>query len=96
MVNQVRKTNPTDLRLIAILAQAMDMLGIGCILCFAHLMLGDDISSLYEEASKKNPKDEDFGKQWFEKMILRGHVDGARKVPCDCRIRLISGCNGIK
>jgi hypothetical protein len=26
------------------------------------------------------PKDEDFGRHWFQQMILRGDIDGARKV----------------
>ena len=35
---------------------------------------------MYEEASKKLVKDEDFNRNWFHQMILRSDIDGARKV----------------
>jgi hypothetical protein len=44
------------------------------------LISGTETASLYEEASKKNPKDEEFGRHWFQQMILRGNIDGSRKV----------------
>jgi hypothetical protein len=47
---------------------------------WGRLIKGAEITSLYEEGSKKIPKDEDFGKQWFQQMILRGDIDGSRKV----------------
>ena len=43
-------------------------------------MIGEDSVALYEEAAKKVPKDEEFCKFWFQQMILRGNIDGARKV----------------
>jgi hypothetical protein len=44
------------------------------------LTQGAESSALYEAAAKKLPKDEDFGRYWFQQMILRGDIDGARKV----------------
>jgi len=36
--------------------------------------------SIYEEAAKKLPKDEEFVRNWFQQMVLRNNIDGARKV----------------
>jgi hypothetical protein len=44
------------------------------------LMIESDIFAFYEEISRKNPKDEEFGKYWFQQMIYRTNIDGARKV----------------
>jgi len=43
-------------------------------------LVGSEAVSLYEDAMKKNPKDEEFGIFWFQQMILRSDMDGARKV----------------
>jgi hypothetical protein len=52
--------------------------------------------SLYEEASKKHPKDEEFGRHWFQQMILRNNIEGARKVSPGGVCGVNSGCNGIE
>jgi len=44
------------------------------------MTVGSDVVALYEEAAKKNPKDEEFARHWFQQMILRNNIDGARKV----------------
>jgi hypothetical protein len=44
------------------------------------LISGEETVTLYEEAARKNPRDEEFGKYWFQKMIMRNNIDAARKV----------------
>jgi hypothetical protein len=44
------------------------------------LTLESEGNGLFEDALKKNPKDEDFAQYLFEQMIFRGNIDGARKV----------------
>jgi len=56
------------------------MLDKGVFNCEETLMQGAEIPALYEEASKKNPKDEEFSRYWFQQMVLRNNIDGARKV----------------
>jgi len=51
------------------------------------MTVGSDVMALYEDAAKKSPKDEEFARHWFQQMILRNSVDGARKV------RLTRTCN---
>ena len=81
LVDHVRKTAPADRRLMATLVQALDMLGKGeKMLIDCLLMIESDIFALYEEISRKNPKDEELGKYWFQQMIFRTNIDGARKV----------------
>jgi N-terminal acetyltransferase B complex non-catalytic subunit len=79
LVDKIRKSSPTDKRLIETLTQALDLLGRG--IAYSMLLIEDgETTMLYEEASKKNPKDEEFGRHWFLQMILRDDIDGSRKV----------------
>lgn len=85
LVDQVRKTSPVDQGLITTLSQALDMLGKGyrksnCVLTG----LGDEIVNLYEEALKKKPKDEEFARHWFQQMVQKTNIDGARKARVRC------------
>ena len=41
--------------------------------------LGDEIVNLYEEAIKRKPKDEEFARHWFQQMVQKRNIDGARK-----------------
>lgn len=42
------------------------------------------------------PKDEDFAKYWFQQMILRCDIDGARKVIYIKLYELIEGCDSVE
>jgi hypothetical protein len=51
---------------------------------------------VYEEVLKKNPKDEDFMRHWFQQMIFRSNLDGARKAIYVWKTYLTTGRNSIE
>lgn len=90
LVDQVRKTAAYTEQLIATLTNALDMLGRGTIVEDSiSLTAGSDVVAIYEEAAKKNPRDEDLARHWFRQMILRNNIDGARKVRLRKKYKLI-------